>query len=141
VFIQLLVVAVSAACAITAYAILPVEWKTVGIAVSYGIGYWLGFLASFAVLRRRIGGADGRRLASTYARAGAAALFAGAGAYGVARLVSGALDGGAVGSAAAVVAGGALLGGVYLVLAWLFRVREIAELVELVRGRLGRSRA
>jgi putative peptidoglycan lipid II flippase len=140
VFIQILVVAASAACAVLAYAVLPVQWKTVGIAVSYGIGYWLGFFASIAVLRRRIGGADGRRLASTYARAGAAALLAGAGAYGVARLVSGALDNGAVGAAAAVAAGGVVLCGIYLLLAWVFRVREIAELVALARGRLARDR-
>ncbi|MEQ7010391.1 murein biosynthesis integral membrane protein MurJ [Actinopolymorpha sp. B17G11] len=141
VFIQILVVAASAACAITAYAVLPVQWKTVGIAVSYGVGYWLGFFASIAVLRRRIGGADGRRLLSTYARAGAAALLSGLGAYGVGRLVSGALDGGAIGAATAVLAGGTVLAGGYLLLAQVFRVREIAELVALVRGRLGRGSA
>jgi putative peptidoglycan lipid II flippase len=137
--IQILVVAASAACAVTAYAVLPVQWKTVGIAVSYGLGYWIGFLVSVAVLRRRIGGADGRRLLSTYARAGAAALLAGTGAYGVGRLVSGALDGGATGAAAAVVAGGVVLAGGYLLLARAFRVGEIAELLEMVRGRLGRG--
>ena len=139
VFIQLVVVATSIGCAILAYAVLPVAWKTVGIAAAYGLGYWIGFLVSIAVLRRRIGGADGRRLASTYFRAGAAALVAGAAAYGVARLVTRAFDGGAVGAAGAVVAGGVVLGAGYLLLASLFRVREISDLLGLLRARLGRA--
>ncbi len=138
VFIQLVVVAASAACGIAAYIVLPLEWKTVGIAVAYGLGYWIGFFLSIGVLRRRIGGADGRRLASTYARAGGAALVGGVLAFVVARLLTGALGTTAVGSACAVAAGGAVLGGVYLVLARWFRVREITELLGLVGTRFRR---
>jgi putative peptidoglycan lipid II flippase len=138
VFIQVVVVATSIACATAAYAVLPVQWKTVGIAGAYGVGYWVGFLLALAVLRRRIHGVDGRRLASTYLRAGAAGLLAAAAAFGVARLVNVSLDG-AVSPVVALVSGGVVLGAGYLALSWSFRVREITELLDVARQRLGRS--
>ena len=138
VFIQIALVAVTAALATVAYAVLPVEWKTVGIAVAYSVGYWVGFAVSLAVLRRKLGGADGRRLASTYLRAGAAALLAGAAAWGVARVAAGAFEDGATAAGVAAATGGIVLVVGYLLLATWFRVREVSDLLGLVRTRLGR---
>ncbi|MET9019334.1 murein biosynthesis integral membrane protein MurJ [Actinopolymorpha sp. NPDC004070] len=141
VFVQIGVVAVGIVCAVIAYTVLPVQWKTVGIAASYGLGYWIGFLGSLVVLRRRMGGVDGRRLFSTYARAGGAALIPGALAYALARLVTAGLGESPLVELLAVAVGGVVLLGGYLVLARLFAVREIAELLGLLRARLGRSAA
>ncbi|HZC26579.1 MAG TPA: murein biosynthesis integral membrane protein MurJ [Actinopolymorphaceae bacterium] len=138
-FIQLAVCGSSIVCALVAYSVLPVAWKTVGIAVAYGLGYWIGFLVSLGVLRRRIGGVDGRRLTSTYARAGAAALLAGAAAFGTARLVTSALGQEAIGSLTALVAGGTVLLACYVLLARWFRVKEIAELLAIARSKAGRT--
>ncbi|WP_020574635.1 murein biosynthesis integral membrane protein MurJ [Actinopolymorpha alba] len=139
VFIQLVVVVASIVCAVIADQILPVQWKTVGIAAAYSVSYWIGFVVSLHVLRRRIGGADGRRIASTYIRAGAAALLAGLAAFGTARLVTGGLGSGLVVAVTAVAAGGVVLAGGYLLLARWFRVREVTELLGLLRARLGRA--
>jgi len=131
VFIQLALVATCIAGAVTAYLVLPVHLKTVGIGVSWSLGYWLGFGVSLAVLRRRLGGIDGRRLVSTYARAGAAALTAGAAATGVAHLVESSVGTSAVGAAAALGAGGLVLLAGYLGLARLLRVSELDILLRL----------
>ncbi|GAA4985864.1 murein biosynthesis integral membrane protein MurJ [Actinopolymorpha pittospori] len=141
VFVQMGLVLAGIACAVTAYFVLPVQWKTVGIAAAYGISYWVGFFISLTVLRRRLGGVDGRHLLSTYLRAGAAALIPGVVAYGLSRLLTTAFGDGLLVEVIALLSGGVILLGGYLLLARVFRIREISELLGLVRGRLGRSAA
>ena len=74
--------------ALLAYAALPLRWRVVGMAASYAVTYYIGLGFSTAVLRRRIGGLDGRRVMRTYAQLLAAAVPSAAVAYGVARLVT-----------------------------------------------------
>lgn len=136
-FIQLVVVGVGIACAVTAYFVLPVQWKTVGVALAYGVGYWSGFAVSGSVLRRRLGGLDGRRVLRTYARAGTAALVAGLLGYATARGVTGWLGVAPWAALVATFTGGLVLLGAYLLVAKWLRIRELDDIVGLVRGRRG----
>ena len=134
-FINIVVVGVGVGCAIAAYFVLPVQWKTVGVAVAYGIGYWTGFAVSSAILRRRLGGLEGGRILGTYVRAGIAALLGGGAAYGVATAITAWLGEDPLPALLATFAGGLVLLGVYLVVARLLRVPELTEILGLVRRR------
>lgn len=134
-FIQMVVVGVGVGCAVTAYYLLPVQWKTVGVAFAYGIGYWSGFAVSSAILRRRLGGLHGGKILGTYLRAGFAALVGGAAAYGVATGITALLGEHPLAALLATFAGGLVLLGVYVVVARLLRVPELTEILGLVRRR------
>jgi len=121
--------------ALLAYAALPLRWRIVGMAAAYAITYYVGLGLSTAVLRRRIGGVDGRRVLQTYARLAAAALPSAALAYAVARLVTAGLGEGPAGSLAALSAGGAVLLGGYLLIARVLRAGEVTTLLQMVRSR------
>ena len=121
--------------ALLAYAVLPLRWRIVGMAASYALTYYLGLGLSTAVLRRRIGGVDGRRVTRTYARLLAAAVPSALTAYGVARLVTTGLGEGPWGSLAALAAGGGVLLAGYLLLARVMRVAELRALLGMVRSR------
>lgn len=137
VFIQLVVVCTGVICAITAYFVLPLEWKTVGIAVAYGIGYWSGFAVSGSVLRRRLGGLDGRRVLRTYVRAGVAAALAGLLGFAAARGTTELVGTAPWAALTATLVGGLVLLGAYLLVANRLRISELDDIVSLVRGRLG----
>lgn len=138
-FVQIVVLGTSLAGAMTAYSILPVEWKTVGVSVAYSLGYWVGFAVSLAVLRRRLGGLRGSEIASTYGRAALAAMIAAGAAAGVATLIQHGLGTGPLGSSlAAGVALPVLILG-YLALARLVRLSEVRDVFQLIRGRTSRS--
>lgn len=47
---------------------LPTRWVVVGMAGGYSVSYLVGLVVSVSVLRGRIGGIDGRRIARTWAR-------------------------------------------------------------------------
>ena len=150
--IQLVVMLSSATAAFAAYTWLPLEWKTVGIAGAYGLGYWAGFGVSQAMLRRRlrrIGAAAGPmatpdpagpaipdfqagRILGTYLRAGSAALLAGLLGFGVSRLLVGWLGDDPMIAFLAVAVGGLLIASGYLGFARLFGVRELTELTGIV---------
>lgn len=134
-FLQLVVFGASLTCAVTAYAILPVQWKTVGISVAYSVGYWVGLLVSIQVLRRRLGGIDGRAIVRTVVRTCLAAAVAAGAAYGVAYAVTVWLGSGPAGSTVAVVAAAPVLLGLYFGLARLLRITEVSDAIGLLRGR------
>ena len=137
-FVQFVVVGVSIACAVVADAVLPIERKTIGVALAYGIGYWVGFLVNLLVLRRRLDGVDGARLFSAYLRVGLAAAVAGAVGWLVLRPLAAALPDARMGLLAAAVIAAAVLSAVYLGVAKLLRVRELDEMLAVVRRRIGR---
>lgn len=119
-----------------ANAVLPVEHRTVGVAAVYGVGYWVGFLVNLAVLSRRLDGVDGRRIASTYVRAGASAVLAGGIGWLVAHVLTDAFPLGRVELLAIAVVAGAVLALAYLGLARAARVREVDQLLGTLTRRL-----
>jgi len=133
--LQVGIAVTNVALALLAYTALPLRWRIVGIAASYAITYYAGLALSTAVLRRRIGGVDGRRVLQTHARLLAAAVPSAAVAYGVARLVTASLGEGPAGSLTALLAGGGVLLAGYLVLARVLRVAELTALIGMVRSR------
>ena len=72
--IQLPVIATGATAALIALRVLSPKWIVVGVGVGLSAGYALGALISFLVLRRRIGGVEGRAVLRTYARLAVAAV-------------------------------------------------------------------
>lgn len=124
--------------ALAAYALLPVQWMTVGVAAGYSVAYFLGWAVSLHVLRRRLGGLDGARTLRTYVRLVVAATIAGALGWATARLVTAGLGlgDGPSGSLVALGAGGAVLAGVYVVLTHLMRVQELSAVLAMLSGRL-----
>lgn len=139
VFVQMLIVGVSITCALVADGVLPVEQRTIGVAAAYGVGYWVGFLVNLAVLQRRLGGVDGRRIASTYIRSGLAATFAGLIGWLVAHVLIAALPPGRLEGLAAALIAATILGLAYLALAKLARVRELDQMLGMIARRLRRS--
>ena len=127
--------------ALLAFAVLPLEWKMVGVAGAYSATYVLGLAASTALLRRRVGGLDGARVRRTYVRLVAAAAPAAAVAGLVSWLVGRAAGDGPTGSLASLAAGGAVLLGLYLVGLRLLRVRELDGLLAAARRRGSSARA
>jgi putative peptidoglycan lipid II flippase len=105
-----------------------------GLALGHAASYMAGSLLLGWLLRRRLGGIDGRRVAGTVSRTLPAAIAAGLVAWGIAELVAATL--GVDRPAARLLQVGlAVFGGVlaFLAGALMFRVREVDE----VRGALG----
>ncbi len=138
-FVQLVVVGVSITCALIANAVLPLEQRTIGVAAAYGVGYWVGFLINLTVLSRRLGGVDGRRIASTYVRAGLAASLAGLIGWLVAQALTAAFPAGRVGVLATAVIAASVLAMAYLALAKMARIRELDQMLGMLTRRLRRS--
>ncbi|QHY96242.1 putative peptidoglycan biosynthesis protein MviN [Streptomyces sp. S4.7] len=139
-FYNTLVVAlVNAAASALCFAVLPPRWAVVGMAASYGLGYAIGVGIAWRRLRKRLGGdLDGARVLRAYARlitaSAPAAVAAGAVAYGLTRE----LGSGATASLLSLTAGGTVLLCVFLAVARLLRLPELAALTGMVRARLGR---
>jgi len=136
--IQVAIVAANVGLVLLAAELLPARWRTVGMAAGYTVSYVIGLALSTAVLRRRLGGLDGARVARTYLRLTLAAGVGGVLAWGVARGLTAALGGDWAGSAAAVVAGGTVLVVAYVLLARALRVVELTAILGQVRAKLGR---
>jgi len=139
-FVQLGVVAASSVVALTAYQVLPLQQKTLGVAFAYGVGYWLGFGINLLVLRRRLDGLEGRSLASTFGRAILAAVVAGGLAWGVVRVVDPLLSATRIGLLLVGGAGALVLVLVYLLAVRILRVRELDDVIALVRRRVRPAR-
>jgi putative peptidoglycan lipid II flippase len=125
---------------LVAVRILPPTWWVVGICLAQTLSYVAGVVLRLQSLRARLGGIDGRRLASMHARAGLAAIVSGEMGWMALRLVPGA--GQSVGWSAVALAGiGCLMAALYLTLLWVLRVRELSQflapLLARVPGRRG----
>ncbi len=113
-----------------------------GLGLAHAISYGVGSVVGGAILRKRLGGLDGRRLAISHARILVASVATGL----VARVVSSSLERSLgidtlsarlIQVVLAVVAGMA----VYGVAAKLLGVEEVRPLVAIIRGRFGGRRA
>jgi putative peptidoglycan lipid II flippase len=136
-FMTLVINAVLLTGALTAFAVLPAEHVVAGVAASYALAYAVGLAVSAAVLRRALGGLDGRRVIRTHVRLVLAGAVAAGAAYVVARVATTTLGADVTGSLVASVAGAAVLAGVYLAGARLMHITEVTGLLGMVRGRLG----
>jgi len=130
--------AVMVAADLALVAVLDGEARLVGLAVGYAVSYVAGALALAFLLRRRLGGLDGRRVVRTTVRTLLAAGIGALGAYGTEALVPKTFGRGIPGSLLGVLAASAVGGALYLVSARRMHVREVDSLVTLVRGRMSR---
>jgi putative peptidoglycan lipid II flippase len=108
-----------------------------GMALGYVTSYLFGTVVLAVLVRRRVGGAFGGNLASTLARAGAAAVVSGLAAWGTATAIAGFLQVERpllrLVQVLAAVAAGVL---VFLVAAFMFGVREVDEVRRALRARM-----
>ncbi|MGW4896418.1 murein biosynthesis integral membrane protein MurJ [Kitasatospora sp. NPDC004240] len=118
--LNLLPVGAAAAGALLSHQLLPLRWAVTGMAACYGGSFLLTVVGAALLLRRRLGGLDGGRVLAAHAKLLAAALPAAVAARYAA---------GQCGAAwAALLLGGTVLAVVFLALARLLRVEEVAAL-------------
>jgi putative peptidoglycan lipid II flippase len=107
-----------------------------GLALSFSLAYFVGAALTLFVLHERLGGIEGRRIATTITKV----LVAGAAVAGVSWAIGELIGWTTTFAAFAAVVVGALVGGiVYLGLLVLLRVEELASLTALIPGRRGAS--
>jgi putative peptidoglycan lipid II flippase len=107
--------------------------RIVAMAAGYALSYVVGSLVLAVLLRRRLGGLDGRRIVRTVVRALVAAGIAGLGAYGADLLVRKTFASGVGGSLLSLLAAAVVGGGLYVVSARRMRVTELDSVARLVR--------
>lgn len=130
--VQSVVVAVWTVGNLLSLTLLPPQQMVVGVALAGSVGHVAGAVTAALLLRRRLGGIDGRAVVRTYTRllvAGGVAALAGA---GVSVATSGLTWSGKAGALVTCVAAGGVITVVYLVGLRLLRVRELDELLRRV---------
>jgi murein biosynthesis integral membrane protein MurJ len=126
--------------ALTAYNLLDHEHVAMGIAGGFGVANTVGGLLSWLVLRRRLGGLDGRKIARTYLKLVVAIWPLIGFAYATQAIIDAVWVPGFGPSALTLVVGGIGGGLLYVVFARLLRVSEVQTMVGTVTRRLpGRS--
>jgi murein biosynthesis integral membrane protein MurJ len=128
--------AVRIASSLGALALLPPRDVVAGLGIGFGLSNLVTAMALGHVLRKRVGGLDGRRIRSSMLRMHVAAVPGVLVALAVALGISAVTADGTVASLATVAIGGA--GGLlaYVLAARLLKVRELGELTTMLRGRL-----
>jgi putative peptidoglycan lipid II flippase len=131
-----LAMAVRIASSLAALALLPPRDVVAGLGIGFGLSNLVTAMALGHVLRKRVGGLDGRRIRSSMLRMHVAAVPGVLVALAVALGISAVTADGTVASLATVAIGGA--GGLlaYVLAARLLKVRELGELTTMLRGRL-----
>jgi putative peptidoglycan lipid II flippase len=137
--IQLPVIAVGATSALIALRVLSPKWIVVGVGVGLSAGYALGALISFLVLRRRIGGVEGRAVLRTYTRLVTAAVIAAVPALVITRGLHHVLGEGKAVGLLALTAGGLAMLATYGLACRRMRVTELDELIGPFVRRLRRT--
>jgi putative peptidoglycan lipid II flippase len=130
--LQVAIATTNVALALAAFAVLPLRWKMVGVALAYSVTYLGGLALSTSVLRRRTGGLDGQAVVRHYVRLLTAAVPAGLLGWAAAALVGGWLGDRLLGSAASLAVGGIVLLLGYVGIARALHVRELTDLLARV---------
>ena len=121
-----------------ALALLPPGQVVAGLGFAFGLGNLAGAALAWRLLSRRLGGMDGRGIGGCLLRTHAAAVLAALLALALSLAASAVLPGGPLGALVTVaVAGGAAVV-LYLLLARVFRVTELTDLLATVTARLRR---
>ena len=131
--LQVVIAATNVVLALAAYALLPERLALVGLALAYAATYVVGLALSTAVLRRRLGGVDGRRVTRTVVRLVLAVLPGAIAAWGFSRALTGWLGEGFVGSAVALGTGGVVLLLGFLTIGRALHIDELATVSATVR--------
>jgi putative peptidoglycan lipid II flippase len=131
--LQIAIASTNVVLALAAYAVLPLRWRMVGVALAYSVTYVAGLALSTAVLRRRTGGLDGHRVIRHYVRLVTAAVPAALLGWTVAWAVGQAVGRGLGGSLLSLAAGGLVLLVVYVGVARALHVAELTGLMARVR--------
>jgi putative peptidoglycan lipid II flippase len=134
-FLQVVIAALNVVLALSAYVLLPERLALVGLALAYALTYFVGVALSTAVLRRRLGGVDGRRVTRTVVRLVLAVLPGTIAAWGFSQALTGWLGEGFAGSAVALSTGGVVLLVGFLTVGRALRIDELATLNATVRNR------
>jgi putative peptidoglycan lipid II flippase len=114
--------------------------KVEGLALGHATAYTFAAVTAAIVLRRRLGGLEGRRLGRALAQIGVAGIAAGGASFVASRWVGQALGTATIGPQLVQVGSGVLAGlAAFLSFALVFRLQELALIRELVIGR-GRNR-
>ncbi|MFF5295112.1 murein biosynthesis integral membrane protein MurJ [Paractinoplanes globisporus] len=137
--INLPVVAVRIGAYLVFAAVLSSSRSAAGMTAGNAISYLVSALISLAVLRRRIGRLNLGSVAAALAKVAAAAAIAAVLGIVVVRLLPGAGAPDGRGQAfVQILAGGAVILLAYLLAATLLRVREVSQVVGMVRRKIGR---
>jgi putative peptidoglycan lipid II flippase len=107
--------------------------RIVAMAAGYAASYVVGSLVLAVLLRRRLGGLDGRRVVRTTVRALVAAGIAGLGAYGVDALVRKTFSAGVGGSLVSLLVAAVVGGALYVVSARRMHLAELDAVTRLAR--------
>jgi putative peptidoglycan lipid II flippase len=130
--------AVTVASCYLALALLPARFVVVGLGAAFGLGNVAGAILAWLLLRRRLGGLNGRGIAASLLRMHAAAIPAAAVALGIVLAAGRALPGGRVGALVTVVVAGTGATLTYLLLVKVCRVTEATDLIATVVARFRR---
>ncbi len=135
-FVSVAVVAANIAAALTVSAVLPTDKVIVGIAGGFALAQTVGALVGWLVLRRRLGGMDGRRVLTSYVKL-AIALWPLLGfGYAVHAVVEAGLGVGLWQGLVALVVGSAGGFALYLLFAKLLRVGEVQTMISTFARRI-----
>ncbi|MEW2358612.1 murein biosynthesis integral membrane protein MurJ [Spirillospora sp. NPDC029432] len=126
---------VQAGTAIAMGALLPARYVVLGLPVAYGLFYLVGAVGATGVLRRRLGGMDGRRIFRTLGLLFLAAVPGGLFGAGCV-WAFGLLPGDRIPGLAAMAAGGLGGGLLYVWCARLLRVPEVGYFLDVARTRV-----
>nr|WP_268817546.1 murein biosynthesis integral membrane protein MurJ [Thermomonospora echinospora] len=135
-FIAVATVATNVALAFTAYHVLEAEQVAIGIAAGFAVANTVGLLVSWTVLRRKLGGMDGRRIAGAHLKLLVAIWPLIGFAYAVQAIVDAWLGPGFAPALLSLIVGSAGGGILYVVFARLLRVAEVQTMLSTVSRRL-----
>ncbi|WP_052305614.1 MULTISPECIES: murein biosynthesis integral membrane protein MurJ [Thermomonospora] len=135
-FIAVATVGTNIAAAITVYNVLEAEKVAIGIAAGFAVANTVGLLVSWAVLRRKLGGLDGRRITGTHLKLLVAVWPLVGFAYAAQAVMEAWLGTGFVAALLALIIGGTGGCALYVLFARLLRVAEVQTMLSMVARRL-----
>jgi putative peptidoglycan lipid II flippase len=122
--------------AFTAYTVLDTKWIVVGIAGGFAVTNLVGSLVCWLLLRRKLGGIDGRRISGTLLKLAVAIWPLIGFAYATHLVIDATLGDGLLPSLLSLLVGSAGGGALYLLFAKLLRVGEVQSMLSMVSSRL-----
>jgi putative peptidoglycan lipid II flippase len=128
--------AINIATNLIALAVLPPQHVVAGLGAGFGVANLVGTIAAWQVLRRRIGGLDGRAIGAGLVRMHASAIPAAIFAIAVSVMVGAVVPAGRIAALFTVALGGAGAMLLYVLFAKAFKVTELSDLTASVRARL-----